>query len=145
VATRDELAELQLMRDKVSELRTQLLIHISESRDALGLIEERIGKLALDRRIAVLRVEDLRKSAQNLITLFSSSKMPDSVRDALTDKECQIEDLGLAVQVGDERQKDLKQLRNDAEAACRRAQRDLEGKDAELELIDQKIAQLTIQ
>jgi hypothetical protein len=145
VAIRDELTALQLMRDKVAELRTQLLIHISESRDALGLIEERIGKLALDRRMAVLRVEDLRKSAQNLSTLFSSSQMPDSVRDALTDKECQIEDLGLTVQVGDERQKDLKQLRNYAEAACRLAQRDLEGKDAELALIDQKIAQLTVQ
>ena len=93
-------------------------------------------------RFAVLRVEDLRKSAQSLSTLFSSSQIPDSVRDALTQKQCQIEDLDLAVQVGDERQKDLKQQRNSTEAACRLAQRDLEGSDAELSLINQKIAQL---
>jgi hypothetical protein len=127
VAIQDELAELQLMRDRITELRTELLIQLSETRDALGLIEERIGKLALDRRFAVLRVQDLRKSAQILSTLFSSSQTPDRVRDALNQKQSQIEDLDLAVQVGDERQKDLKQQRNNTEAACRLAQQDLEG------------------
>lgn len=142
MAIQDELDELQLMRDRITELRTELLIQLSETRDALGLIEERIGKLALDRRFAVLRVQDLRKSAQILSTLFSSSQTPDRVRDALNQKQSQIEDLDLAVQVGDERQKDLKQQRNHTEAVCRLAQRDLEGSDAELALINQKIAQL---
>jgi hypothetical protein len=142
VAVHDQITELQLIRDKVAQTRTELLVQVSDKRDALNLIDERLGKLALDRRIAVLRIADLRKSAQSLSTVFASSNLPDSVCEALNEKQQEIENLDLALQIGDERQKDVRQQRNETDAACRLAQKDLEEKEAELATIDQKISEL---